>query len=912
MEEPIIKERPGFNPVWILPIVALLIGGWLLYRSLQDAGIEISVRFEDASGITPNKTQVMYKGIPVGVVRDLHVSRELESVDVIIEMEKETKAGLVEDTSFWLVRPEISGGRVQGLDTLISGSYITAVPGVSEESARSFIGKIGVPPIPDTAPGLHVIFETDALRSIQKNSTIFHRNVPVGRVRDYEMRDDGTIRIRGFIEPKYTGFVREGTRFWNASGLSLKGDLTGLKFHMESLSSLLMGGIAFETPEPLLAGPGVSNAHTFKLYNDYEDAEYGLDLTLRLASGEGISEGSTKVMYQGLVAGTVKKVTINRDAHYSVTAHILLDPRAEIILREGTRFWAVRPQISAAGIEHIDTLIKGAYITFEPGDGPFRNSFDVEPEWKPYRKLPPGREYALSTADSYGLSSGAPVYYRKIQVGEVTRTGLTSAKDGASIDIGFLIYERYAHLIRQNTVFWNIGGLDLRVRMTGIDVRLDTLRTLVRGGVALALPSNPAGKSEPAGPGTLFPLYENYARAVEATPALEPDGLRITLETADVGSLRIGSPVLFKKIRVGEIVQFELDGPSETVHVDAFIDEAFTKHVTKEAAFYMAGGITVEGSLAGLSVKTESIESIVAGGVAFENRPGGAPAENGRHFTLYPDYRKARYADRQRLTIRLAESGGLRPGAPIRYQGIDIGEVLEVDLGEELTSVVATAAVRKKAETLFRTGTRMWLEGPRIGLGGIRNAETVLTGPYLAIAPGPGEPKREFAVLDAPPDLHPDGPELELVLETSRLGSLSAGAPIYYRQVKVGEITGHTLADTADRVLIHAVVYQPYTPIIRGNTKFWNASGVHATASLFSGVKVDTESVQAVLAGGVALATPDNDRIGTPVSSGHRFTLYDEPEPYWLEWAPTILLDLPGKENEKTEPVATTEGEGKK
>jgi len=904
MTKPIVKEKSGFNPIWILPLVALLIGGWLLYRSIQDAGIEISVRFEDASGITPNKTRVMYKGIPVGVVRDLVVSRELKSVDVIIEMDKETKAGLVEDTAFWLVRPEISGGRVQGLDTLISGSYITAVPGVSKKASRRFIGRVGVPPIPDNAPGLHLVFETNALRSLQKNSTIFHRNVPVGQIRDYEMTEDGTIRIFGYIEPRYAGFVHAGTRFWNASGMTLKGDLTGLKLRMESLSTLLMGGIAFDTPEPLRDAPPVANGHVFHLYEDFDDAEYGLDLTLRLASGEGISEGSTKLMYQGLVAGTVRKVTINNDRHHSVTAHVLLDPRAELILRQGTRFWVVRPRVSPAGIEHMDTLLKGPYITFEPGDGPFRDTFDVEPEWEPYHKLRPGKRIVLRSADSSGLKPGSPIFFKKIQIGEIIRTDLKESSAGESIELPALIYDRYAHLVQSNTVFWNISGLDLKVRSTGVDLKMDSFRSLLIGGVAMSTPPTEGGKPRPAAEGTAFQLFPSYQAAVKATSGLAPPGLRISLEAPDPGSLRPESPVLFKKVRVGEVTAIHLSPGSEHVRIDVVIDKQYAEYVTEDSTFYMAGGVTVEGGLEGLTIKTESMESIIAGGIAFRNSGDGKPVGGGHIFPLYPDERSARLVGWERLTIRLPESQGLRPGAAIRYQGIRIGEVLKVELAEDLTGVIATAAVEKRTEDLFRTGTKIWVEGPRIGLGGVRNAGAVLTGPFLAVAPGAGEPARDFTVLDAPPDLRPDGPTLDLVLETARLGSLNKGAPVYYRQVKVGEVTGHSLADTADRVLVHVAIYRPYAPIIRENTKFWNASGLHAEAGLFSGVQIDTESLQALLTGGIALATPGNEAMGRTVNSGHRFQLYDSPEDEWKTWAPKIPLDLPEGEEATPQPVA--------
>ena len=144
---------------------------------------------------------------------------------------------------------------------------------------------------------------------------------------------------------------------------------------MESLASLFIGGIVVDTPDALKNTPKAVNGDIFNLYEDFEAADYGIAMKLKLASGAGITEGVTKVMYRGLEAGYVKHIAFNNDPERSVTAHILLDPRAEIILREHTTFWLVSPSISADGVENIGTLLTGPYITFKPGEGAFRDSF---------------------------------------------------------------------------------------------------------------------------------------------------------------------------------------------------------------------------------------------------------------------------------------------------------------------------------------------------------------------------------------------------------------------------------------------------------------------------------------------------------------------------------------------------------
>ena len=188
------------------------------------------------------------------------------------------------------------------------------------------------------------------LGSIQTGTGVYYRNIEIGKVQSYRLVEDKNVLIDLFIEPEFAHLVRTGSRFCNASGIQISGKLPNVKIQVESLASLLRGGILLYTPEQLQDSPVAENGHVFSLYPDLESANYGIPMTLTLTSGEDIVEKSTKVMYRGLEAGFVKDIQINNDQEKTVTAHILLDPRAELILRENTRFWLVKPEISPTGI----------------------------------------------------------------------------------------------------------------------------------------------------------------------------------------------------------------------------------------------------------------------------------------------------------------------------------------------------------------------------------------------------------------------------------------------------------------------------------------------------------------------------------------------------------------------------------
>ena len=236
----------------------------------------------------------------------------------------------------------------------------------------------------------------------------------------------------------------------------------------------------------------------------------------------------------------------------------------------------------------------------------------------------------------------------------------------------------------------------------------------------------------------------------------------------------------------------------------------------------------------------------------------------------------------------------------IKYQGIEIGSITAVRFAPDMKSVIAEGKVQKKAENLFRQNTRLWLVKPEFGLSGVRHLETVLTGPYIDVMPGDGELKNNFTLLSDIPDTESYA-GLNIVLETSRLGSLSKNSPVYYRQIQVGQVTGFALSPTAQQVWVRVNIHPAYIDLVHNGTRFWSVSGIRASWGLFSGFDLDSESLEAIIAGGIALATPPEEEMGEPAMGGDHFTLHEKSEQTWLDWSPVIML------NEETQMRSRTE-----
>lgn len=243
------------------------------------------------------------------------------------------------------------------------------------------------------------------------------------------------------------------------------------------------------------------------------------------------------------------------------------------------------------------------------------------------------------------------------------------------------------------------------------------------------------------------------------------------------------------------------------------------------------------------------------------------------------------------ITIRFNDGNGLKSGqTAIKYRGITVGMVEEVTFKDQ-KHIAVRAQLDKSAEFLAREGSSFWIVRPEISVDAVRGLGTLITGPYIQASPGHGEPAKEFVGAEKPPltELHAG---LDLVLMAGQLGFLKPGSPIYYRGIEVGAVQKIDLATNARVVHIYATVDKVYAPLVRTDTRFWNAGGVDVNFSLFRGLEMSAETFKSLVSGGIAFATPEISPTGKQASNGMIFRLYERPEEAWLQWSPLIPLKL--------------------
>jgi paraquat-inducible protein B len=395
--------------MWLIPLVAIAIGAWLAWDTLSKEGPTITLSFETAEGLQAGQSQLKFKEIVLGTVQSLDLTADHRRVLVKIATTRQAESLLTDTTIFWVVKPRLFAGNLSGLSTLLSGAYVGMLPGpTAGKPQRVFTGNEDPPVLETNVPGHTFLLKAPRLGSMSVGSPVFFRDLDVGTVLGWDIADMAkSVTIHVFVRAPYDSYVHDETRFWDASGISLKLGGTGIDMQVESLRAVLLGGIAFDTPDEQ-THPEISiEGHVFPLFTNRaaaDAASYTRQIPLVAyfsGSVQGLGAGSEVTMH-GLTIGHVTDVHLGYDP---VKKAVVVPVHFEV---QPERIVGIGNQVYKTPAEAVDALVKqGLRATLQSASlitGQQMVALDVIPDAPPASVTMEGANFVLPTSDSSGFS----------------------------------------------------------------------------------------------------------------------------------------------------------------------------------------------------------------------------------------------------------------------------------------------------------------------------------------------------------------------------------------------------------------------------------------------------------------------------------------------------------------------------
>jgi paraquat-inducible protein B len=873
-----VKSR-SISPIWFLPVVAAILGLWILFQNITHADTTIIIHFDNAESIIVDKTRIRYKGVIVGTVKKIELDSK-SGVNVIAKIEAHAKFMLRENTQFWLVSPKASLTSISGLDTLFSGSYINLHPG-SGDDTKDFNAVTEQPiSIPDNA--LLVILKSENAGSIVVGTPLFYKKIKVGEVLRTKLdKNNQFININTFINKKYSHLVKEDSKFWNISGLAANISPAGIDFKLDSISSLIAGGITFNSPNE---SKKLSESKTFTLFESIEESEIGLNIKLILNDITNLPKGAG-IIFKGHGIGRITDIQYSIEKQHFI-ASASINPQFRELINEGAQFWLEKTSLSFSKIENIGNIITGDYIAFSPNlkkqniqkKQISKRIFTVHKTKAP---ILPVLSLLLLIDDATGLNAGDSVSYQGLEIGNITH--LTFSNNGKFIETTININHQYKYLINSSSQFYLLSGINIKASLKGLQIQSTPLKNLLSGGIGLynKFPVNKNQKTAQLSKNIKFRLYPSKPMAKLGKNVFSKPYI-ISLLSKKLPSITEGSPVYYHKFPIGEVSGFSIDS-SGLMRTTLAIKGQYRHLIKKQSVFWNISGFKVDAGLSGIKIEAESLLSVASGGIAVDVASLGIDnrLKNGDYY-LFDSYKLATQPSKK-ITITFEEAYELEVGTKLRLKGLVVGEITLLTLNNQ-QRVEANVDINPEfVKKVTLKGTRFWIIRSELSLSGAKNLPTLLSGVYLNVFPGKGKLLTKFNGEASAPSIANNKLGLPIILTAENAGSTEVGSPIYHRQIQIGEVVKKQLKQDASGVEVMLNIYPQYSHIIRENSIFWPASGFNLDIGI-TGASLKSTSLTSLIKGGINMSTSDQTKLQPAANAFARFNIKKSFNENWLSW----------------------------
>ncbi len=846
--EALLRKNKRISPFWLLPFIALCIGAILFFQIVQERGKTITITFSNGAGLVADKTPIRYQGLQIGVVKKVNFTDNMQKVKVEANIYSEATEVLKENTKFWLVQPSVSLAGISGLDSLVSGNYITLQPGDGDSENEFIAEEQG--PIAQVNPGdllIHLI--SDDLGSISIGASVYFKKMPVGKIYDYRFNKENKVEIDVVIDKAFARFVKKDSRFWNISGINANINASGVNVEVDSLNSVVQGAVSFDSPPN--SPQAVTNSH-YTLYSNLQAAKRGIEVEVTIPVTAGLDAGQTTVYYGDEQVGLLSSLSADENNEEILKGTLLIDPNQANLLKTNTRIVLKNRKLDLGDIANPQKFFRGDYFEIIPGSGESKTQFEVIRENELLLKAPNTLVLTLTAPETYGIAEGQSVFYNNIAIGQIVKQHLNV--DGVKFEVA--IASEYRNLIHENTQFVAASNFDVSLGIDGLRFESATPSKWLQGGVRVL------AKKGSGAPHSTYPLYKDISSAETGVTGnlVNPS---IVLHSTNLPSISKGSVVLYRQFEVGKIINVR--PKANNFDIDVYIYPAYQDLLTDKSVFWVESAAQIDITPKGISIQASPVARSLKGAISFDN------TGSGKNKTLYPSELRAKSAG-QVITLITDDATALSKGMSLRYLGMNVGEVEQIALDQNTNRITAKALINPSYMGMIaKEGTVFKVISPQISAGGIENLDSLLQ-PYIDIELGKGPSKTQFNLTQTAQPRNKYSNGVPFILETSDAMNLTEGSPVLYRGVEVGTVRKFELNSLGDRVLVHIAITPKYQHLVRKNSEFWVSSGYDFNLG-WKGAEFNTGSVQQLLKGGISFSTPSGTIVQPQATANQRFML---------------------------------------
>ena len=870
--KPKIEQKKPVSFIWVLPLIILGVLGWIAYESYMKKGTNITVIFKSAEGLKEGVTPLEYKGLQLGKVTEISMHEDLKSVKVNILVKKEVAKYVANESSqFWIRKPTISLTKISGLSTLISGHKIELSPKFKKEEDYNSTNEQLFFEGLDTQPndeyednGYYISLIANDKDNVEIGTPIFYNKFQIGEIISKEFKYE-KVFLSAYIYDKFNYLVNQSSKFVINEALKVNYGASGLNIEVGSLYSALVGGVTVVTPNK--DAKKIEKEEVYTLFAKKDDLRKKEYFHINFEKANGIEENSA-IIYKGIEIGRILTVGLQNEI-LQTKAYVYDDYR--YLLTKNTKFFVEEPTVSIEGVENLENIVKGNFVSLVYKEGTFNNIFKAIDK-KDINKNNRSIKLELYSDSLNSISEKSKIYYKNIEVGKVDSYSLTSNLQKVKIVVS--IDDQYKDLINDHILFYDMSSKLVEMKALDLNINYSGVEPLLNGAIGIVgeKRSEKLTKKE-------FKLYSSF-KDVEKLKKVYNTGITIDAFFDNDFEIKPNMAIIYKNQEIGFVKDIDFDDRRSTVRL--FIYTPFQKYITKKSRFYKKGIVNLKASLSGVLFEVDNFTSLLEGSIHLDT---DSPITYNNYEVFSSE--DAMKNSSNSISIVFDDVEGVQENfSQLTYKGVNVGKVTKVSLNKD-QKVEVKAIIYDDYASFAKEGTIYYLKKPRISLQEIANAgSTVMAVNIGVIKSTSANTQTKFDGLKDQPSVEKSHFGTVFQVEDSTASSVNVDAPVYYKNVQIGKVSKVDLSSDGSKVIVDCLIDDKYKKFVRKNSEFYDISGFEMKFSIFSGSKIESNTFTSILKGGIVVVTPyEYNEIAT---SKDKFILNKTLREDWKSISPSI------------------------